>query len=170
MRPQSCKSKGRRLQQKIARDIVEAFAHLGDDDAISTSMGAGGEDIRLSPAARRAVPLSIECKCQEKLNVWSCLEQARANAPPDTTPCLVFSRNRAPTYAVVPWEVLLELYAHRYQAGGGEAGLPMELSDLLVSLEPYVTHEVNKRRATTAAAEAPVPMARAEETLDLDED
>lgn len=152
MRPQSCKSKGRRLQQRIARDIVEAFPHLTEDDAVSTSMGAGGEDVRLSTAARRALPLSIECKCQEKLNVWSCLEQARANAPSGATPCLVFSRNRAPTYAVVPWDVLLELYRRAYHAGDG-GGVPTGLADALASLAPFVEQEMSRRREVAMATE-----------------
>ena len=76
----------------------------------STPMGAPGEDVRLSPLARSFLPLSLECKCVERLNVWSCLEQAATNAPNGTTPCLVFSKNRSPTYAVVPWELLLGLY------------------------------------------------------------
>ena len=109
MKPQSAKSKGRRLQQKVAASILHAFPHLQEDDCFSTSMGANGEDVRMSPLARESVPPSIECKCQEKLNVWSCLEQANSNCPKDATPCLVFSRNRANTYAVVPWDFLLKL-------------------------------------------------------------
>ena len=148
MRPQSCKSKGRRFQQRIARDIIDAFPHLKEDDVVSTSMGAGGEDIRLSTAARGALPISIECKCQERLNVWNCLEQARSNTPAGATPCLIFSRNRSPTYAVVPWDVLLGLYRAMYNSGGGAHGIPTGLSELLVSLEPYVSGELKKRRRT----------------------
>ena len=151
MRPQSCKSKGRRLQQRVAASIVEAFPHLTADDAVSTSMGAGGEDVRLSTAAREAIPVSIECKCQEKLNVWSCLEQARANAPTGTTPCLVFSRNRSPTYAVVPWEVLLDLYRRVFV--NGEEGIPTQLSNALVALGPFVDAERSKRQRTDPTEE-----------------
>lgn len=111
MRPQSCKSKGRRFQQRVAASIRDAFPALDDDDVRSTSMGAQGEDILLSPLARRCLPLSIECKCVERLNVWQCLEQASTNTPDGATPCLVFSKNRAATYAVVPWETLLALFA-----------------------------------------------------------
>jgi hypothetical protein len=154
MKPQSCKNKGRKFQQRIARSIVEAFPHLQDDDAISTSMGAGGEDIRLSTAARKALPLSVECKCQEKLNVWSCLEQANANTPAGATPCLVFSRNRAHTYAVVPWDVLLNLYKTLYACGGSD-GIPTGLSDLLISLAPYAEGEARKRAPDGGAATSP---------------
>lgn len=113
IRPQSAKSKGRRLQQQVASSILAAFPHLKEDDCFSTSMGAPGEDIRLSPRARESVPLSIECKCQEKLNVWASLEQAENNSPVEATPCLVFSRNRSPTYAVVEWSFLLRLLTKR---------------------------------------------------------
>ena len=117
MRPQSCKSKGRRLQQRVASGIRAAFPHLGDGDAVSTSMGAPGEDVRMSPAARACIPLSIECKCVERLNVWACLDQAVANTAPDAHPCLIFSKNRSRTWACVPWEVLLDLYRARGAAG-----------------------------------------------------
>ena len=149
MKPQSCKSKGRRLQQRIAKSITDAFSHLSPDDALSTSMGAGGEDIRLSPLARKALPLSIECKCQERLNVWSCVEQAQSNAPSGTTPCLIFTRNRAPTYAVVSWDVLLDLYRRVYTSGESEGGIPTALSDALLTLEPFVERERTRRRDVT---------------------
>lgn len=131
MRPQSAKSKGRRLQQKVADSILKAFPHLKADDCFSTSMGAQGEDIRMSPLTRESVPLSIECKCQEKLNVWSCLEQANSNCPPNASPCLVFSRNRAPTYAVVQWPFLLELLVAKTKGGGMSSQLKRALKDLV---------------------------------------
>ena len=140
LRPQSAKSKGRRLQQKVASSILSAFPELEPDDCFSTSMGANGEDVRLSPKARSLIPLSLECKCVEKLNVWGCLEQASSNTPEGATPCLVFSRNRSPTYAVVPWDTLLGLFeavAHRCASSqDGETmervrGLVQELSSLV---------------------------------------
>lgn len=136
MRPQSCKSKGRRFQQKVARSILDAFPHLADDDVRSTSMGAQGEDILLSAAARRALPLSLECKCVERLNVWQCIEQAQNNTPNGATPCLVFSRNRAPTYAVLPWETLLSLF-ERVSRGGTDGELPPRLKELLRELRTF---------------------------------
>ena len=32
MKPQSAKSKGRRLQQQVVSDLLEVFAHLSEDD------------------------------------------------------------------------------------------------------------------------------------------
>ena len=95
----------------MASDVVAAFPTLlKEDDCVSTSMGANGEDVRMSPAAREVIPLSIECKNVERLNIWSAIDQCRANAPEGTHPCVVFTRNRSDTYAVVPWPVLLQLY------------------------------------------------------------
>ena len=113
MKPQSAKNKGRKLQQKVVQSILDTFPHLHPADCFSTSMGAGGEDVRMSPLCRQRVPLSIECKRHERLNVWSCLEQATTNAPEGAHPCLIFSRNRAKTYAVVEWEYLLKLVSTR---------------------------------------------------------
>lgn len=136
LRPQSAKSKGRRLQQKIAASIIEAFPHLNEDDCFSTSMGAQGEDIRMSPLARKSVPLSIECKCQEKLNVWSCLDQAKSNCPKNVTPCLIFSRNRAPTYATVPWDFLLKLLQNK-----SEGEINPKLASLIRELVTFIPAE-----------------------------
>ena len=137
MRPQSAKAKGRRFQQQVAESVRQAFPHLQYDDVASTSMGCGGEDIRLSPLARESLPLSLECKNQERLNVWACLEQCEKNAPAGTTPCVVFSRNRAKTYAVVPWEVLLDLFKTRARGGS----LPPRAAALLRELATFVPAE-----------------------------
>ena len=80
MKTQSAKAKGRRLQKEIKELILEKFSSLEEDDVRSTSMGASGEDILLSPAARKLFPFSVECKAHEKLNIWSAIEQAEENA------------------------------------------------------------------------------------------
>ena len=110
MRPQSAKSKGRKLQQLVCRHIVEAFSDdLTEDDVRSTSMGAGGEDVLLSPRAQQLVPFSFEAKCCERVNVWSALEQAAANCPPDRTPCVVIKKNRTAPHAIIPLEVFVSM-------------------------------------------------------------
>jgi hypothetical protein len=43
-------------------------------------MGAGGEDLIMARDARQKFPYSIECKNQEKLNVWDAYAQAEANS------------------------------------------------------------------------------------------
>jgi hypothetical protein len=115
MRPASCKAKGRRLQQAIVRDILQRFPQLTADDCRSTSMGAGGEDVLLSPAARRVVPLSIEAKNQERLNIWASLDQAARNAGGRDV-CVVFKKNHGAVFAAVPWQTLLDLLELRAAA------------------------------------------------------
>ena len=128
MRPQSAKAKGRRHQQRIVKDILYAFPHLQPDDVVSTSMGCGGEDLKMSPVARQSLPLSIEAKNQERLSIWSCVQQAEANTPSGASPCVVFTKNHAKVYAVLPWPVLLDLYKRLGNAG---AELPPRLKQLL---------------------------------------
>lgn len=73
-------------------------------------MGAPGEDILFSPAARRQFPFSIECKNVEKLSIWSAIDQARANKPSDTTEMVVFTRNRETVNVALPFDKFLEIY------------------------------------------------------------
>ena len=96
MKVQSAKAKGRRLQQWIRDQLIEKL-EVHPEDVESRSMGAGGEDLIMARAAREKFPYSVECKNQEKLNIWSSLEQAEDNAGPHI-PLLVFKRNRSKTY------------------------------------------------------------------------
>ena len=105
----SRKSKGRRLQNKIRDLLLEHYSDkLETDDIRCAVMGESGEDLKLSPAARKLIPYSFECKNQEKLSIWSSLEQAEDNSG-DHTPLLIFKRNRSKTYAVLEFDELLKL-------------------------------------------------------------
>ena len=108
MKPQSAKAKGRKLQQWVRDLILESWTDLEEDDVRSTSMGAGGEDVQLSPAARRHFPYSVECKSVEKLNVWGAYEQAAANSGPHE-PLLVMKKNRKKPLVVIDAEAFMEL-------------------------------------------------------------
>ena len=108
MKTRSAKNKGKRLQNNVRDLILETFTELEPDDVRSTTMGDSGEDILLSPAARKLFPFSTECKNQEKLNIWSSLEQAEDNAGKHI-PLVVFKRNRSKTYAVLEIENLMKL-------------------------------------------------------------
>ena len=108
MKTRSAKSKGRRLQNQIKELLLESFKELEPDDVRSAIMGETGEDIKLSPAARRQIPYSFECKNQEKLNIWESLNQAEENSG-DYPPVLIFKRNRSKTYAVLELEDFIDL-------------------------------------------------------------
>ena len=109
MKTSSGKAKGRRLQNKIRDVLLEHFSEqLEPDDIRSQIMGMSGEDIVLSPAARKIIPYSFECKNQEKLNIWSSLEQADSNSG-KYPPVLIFKRNRSKTYVTVELEEFIKL-------------------------------------------------------------
>ena len=115
MRTSSAKAKGRRLQNAVADAIRARFPDLEPDDVRPAIMGASGEDVLLSPAARKRFPYSVECKNTERLNVWEALRQAEANCG-EHTPLLVFTRNRSKTYVAIEWSQFLELH------GGNDGG------------------------------------------------
>ena len=108
MKPRSAKNKGKRLQNKVRDLILEKFNSLESDDVRSITMGESGEDILLSPAARKLFPFSVECKNQEKLNIWKSLEQSETNSGKHT-PIVIFKRNRTKTYVALEFDKLLEL-------------------------------------------------------------
>ena len=108
MKPRSAKNKGKRLQNKVRDLILEKFNSLESDDVRSITMGESGEDILLSPAARKLFPFSVECKNQEKLNIWKSLEQSETNSRKHT-PIVIFKRNRTKTYVALEFKKLLEL-------------------------------------------------------------
>jgi hypothetical protein len=108
MKPQSAKAKGRKLQQMVRDLILEAFPSLEPDDVRSTSMGAGGEDLQLSPAARRLFPYSVEAKNCERLNVWGAYEQAEANSG-NHEPLLIMKKNRKKPLVVLDLEAFINL-------------------------------------------------------------
>ena len=108
MKTQSAKSKGRRLQQWLRNVLVESL-NIHPEDIESRSMGAGGEDLIMSRAARKSFPYSIECKNQEKINVWSAYEQASENSL-GYTPLLVIKRNRSKPLVVIDAESFIDLH------------------------------------------------------------
>lgn len=78
----------------------------------STSMGASGEDLLLSPAARKLIPFAHEMGNQERINIWEKIAQAETHAEkagPGVSPLVVFRRNHSRTYAALPFDVLMDL-------------------------------------------------------------
>ena len=109
MNTRSRKNKGKRLQNKVRDLLLEQFKDvLEQDDVRSTTMGERGEDIQLSPAARKLIPYAIECKNQESLSIWKALEQAENNSN-GYEPLLIFKRNRSKTYVTMDIKEFLRL-------------------------------------------------------------
>ena len=115
MKTRSAKNKGKRLQNDVRDLILETFTELEPDDVRSTTMGDSGEDVLLSPAARKLFPFSVECKNQERLNIWESLEQAETNAG-QHIPLVVFKRNRSKTYISMEINDLMRLLSEKQQS------------------------------------------------------
>ena len=108
MKPQSAKAKGRRLQQQFRELLIEELG-IHPEDIENRSMGAGGEDLIMARAAREKFPFSIECKNQEKLNVWDAYKQASENSK-DYEPLVVMKKNNQKALVVLDAEHFVQIY------------------------------------------------------------
>lgn len=108
MSTKSRKAKGRKLQQWAAR-VIRAHLGLPESDVSSTIMGMSGADIQLSARARKLFPYSVECKNQEKVDVWASYEQAEYNTAKGTEPLLIIKKNYKTPLVVVDARTFIEL-------------------------------------------------------------
>ena len=109
MKTASCKAKGRRLQNTVAAMIREKFS-LPEEDVRPVPMSSEGADIQLSNRARLIFPFAVECKNQERLNIWEAIKQAKKHGDNTClTPLVVFTRNREDVYVSLPLEDIMDL-------------------------------------------------------------
>ena len=108
MKTSSAKAKGRRLQQWTRDRLIEEL-HVHPEDIESRSMGAGGEDLIMARAAREKFPYSVECKNQEKVNIWKAYEQCDANSK-DYEPVVVIKKNNFKPLVVVDADYFIKLH------------------------------------------------------------
>ena len=108
MKKSSAKAKGRRLQQWTRDRLIEEL-HVHPEDIESRSMGAGGEDLIMARAAREKFPYSVECKNQEKVNIWKAYEQCDANSK-DYEPVVVIKKNNFKPLVVVDADYFIKLH------------------------------------------------------------
>ena len=108
MKTQSAKAKGRRLQQWM-RDLLIEKLEVHPEDIDSRAMGAGGEDLIMARAARKKFPYSIECKNQEKVNIWDSYEQAQENSG-DYEPIVVLKRNNTKPLVLIDADYFVRLH------------------------------------------------------------
>ena len=106
MKTQSRKAKGRRLQQKFMQLLIEELG-IDPEDIESRSMGAAGEDLIMSKAARTKFPFAVECKNQEKLNIWAAWEQAINNRG-IYEPLVVIKKNGTAPLVVLDAKVFMD--------------------------------------------------------------
>tara|TARA_B100000700_G_C14889094_1_gene781842 strand:- start:783 stop:1118 length:336 start_codon:yes stop_codon:yes gene_type:complete len=108
MKTQSAKAKGRKLQKWMRELLIEKL-DIHPEDIESRSMGAGGEDLIMARAAREKFPMSIECKNQEKVNVWESYKQAEDNSK-DYEPIVVIKRNNSKPLVVIDAEYFVSIF------------------------------------------------------------
>ena len=104
----SAKAKGRKLQQWM-RDLLIEKLDVHPEDIESRSMGAGGEDLIMARSARKKFPYSIECKNQEKVNIWDAYKQAEENSK-NYEPIVVLKRNNTKPLVLVDAEYFIKLH------------------------------------------------------------
>ena len=108
MKTQSAKAKGRKLQKWMRELLIEKL-DIHPEDIESRSMGAGGEDLIMARAAREKFPMSIECKNQEKVNIWESYKQAEENSK-DYEPVVVIKRNNSKPLVLVDAEYFVSMF------------------------------------------------------------
>ena len=108
-RVRSGKQKGRLGQQEIRDKILETFPELEPDDVKSTTMGDTGEDVQLSPAARKKIPISVEVKRRKSgmKTQYDWIEQSTAHGKGE--PVVFFRADRKPWIVMVSLDHYMEL-------------------------------------------------------------
>lgn len=95
------------MQQKVRDAVLAKFPTLEPDDVRSTSMGAGGCDVQLSPAAQRLFGYDVECKSLSAVGVYKFYKQAQTHGKLE--PLVVVKQNNAKPLAIVDFEHFMEL-------------------------------------------------------------
>ena len=107
MTPRGAKAKGRTWQQAVRDLLLKTFPSLEPDDVRSTAMGQSGEDIQLSPAARKLIPYQIECKAKARSQVHTWYAQAKSHGKYE--PVVIVKMDRDIPLAVMSLEHFISL-------------------------------------------------------------
>ena len=82
-------------------------------------MGAGGEDIQLSPAARKLIPYQIECKAKARAQVSTWEDQAITHC--NHEPLVVVKQDRKKPLVIVDAEHFFKLLKEVNEAKSNNA-------------------------------------------------
>lgn len=101
------KQRGRSFQQEIRDAILLRWSDLEPDDCVFTSMGAPGEDVRLSPAARKLLPIQIECKrVKSAKGLYNWYNQAKSHGKHE--PVVFVRADREPALVILSADSYLD--------------------------------------------------------------
>ena len=103
------KAKGRTGQQEVRDKLLETFPEFEPDDIKSTTMGDSGEDIQLSPAARKAMRITIEVKRRKSgfKTAYGYIDQASNHAKGE--PVVFYRSDRQPWIVMISIDHYMEL-------------------------------------------------------------
>lgn len=107
MTPQGARAKGQRLQKWIRDLILATWPELEPDDVRNTASGQTGEDVQLSPAARKKVPYQIEAKNKARSQLHSYWSQAKTHGKHE--PMVIVHMDRSDTLVTVEAEHFFKL-------------------------------------------------------------
>ena len=105
----AAKAKGRGGQQEVRDRLLETFPEFEPDDIKSTTMGDTGEDIQLSPLARKTLPISIEVKRRKSgmKTAYDYIDQAGNHGKGE--PVVFYRSDRQPWIVMVGMDHYMEL-------------------------------------------------------------
>ena len=107
MTPQSRKAKGRGLVKKLKSKLLRRYQELEDEDLKITSSGETGEDLQLSPAARKHIPFQFECKKHKTFAIYKHYNQARSHG--NHMPVVVIEADHEEPLVVISLDHFLEV-------------------------------------------------------------
>ncbi len=81
-------------------------------------MGAQGEDLQLSPAARKLIPYQIECKAKARAQVYTWYDQAKSHGTHE--PLVLIKQDRHKPLVVVDAAHFFNLIMERNGSKGTE--------------------------------------------------
>ena len=105
----AAKAKGRGGQQEVRDKLLETFPEFEPDDIKSTTMGDTGEDIQLSPLARKTLSISIEVKRRKSgmKTAYDYIDQAGNHGKGE--PVVFYRSDRQPWIVMVGMDHYMEL-------------------------------------------------------------
>ncbi|MFK7822766.1 MAG: hypothetical protein AB8G05_01315 [Oligoflexales bacterium] len=107
MKISSAKQKGRRASAEVQQALLDAYPVLKPDDVRITPSSVNGPDLMLSTYAQFILPFEFEVKNQERLNIFTSLEQAKGHG--DGIPLVVFKKNRSKLHVALEFDEFLKL-------------------------------------------------------------
>lgn len=107
----SRKNKGVKLQNWVRDKLIElSDGRLEDDDIRRAIMGEKGVDVKIcNPHKHHMFPFAVECKNQERVNVWDSFNQAESNCG-NSIPLLVLKRNRSKPLVMMDAELFISMF------------------------------------------------------------